>query len=1064
MTIRTNGYMVGPVNQEEIPTTGAAALRATWDGTTGPIRWLRDMNELSQAKTIRPWARTERFDAAGAADWMRQRGLADQFTFDRDYNVEELRILADRKQAELRRNDIIARAPGGFGAGAARLGTSLAASLVDPLNIASAFIPIVGEARYANMLRAAVGGAGRAGVRASRGVVEGLAGAAMLEPLNYAARSQEQADYRLSDAIGNVLFGSVFGAAVHVGGGAIVDTLAWRAGRDLYAPEVNATDAGVDIKVRPSAREQAAGPGAFGNAGQVKIGEAYQPVQWAVMDAADLAPSMAKADNQYRDRNRAASQAQVQQIAANLDFNLLADSPVMDFGAPTLAKDLAVIGGNGRLAAIQRAYEIGRGDLYREAVVDQARRFGVSPEQVKGMERPVLVRVLQGEVDVRKAAIASNEGGSMRMSALEQAKVDAERLGDLRAFELNEDGAVSVAKSQRAVRKWVEEQPATQRAALLSSDGQLSAEGMQRLRNAMLFRAYGDSPTLSRLIEAVDPGSRNVAAALLRVSTRVAEMRDAIAAGDRYNLDISGDLQAAVEKLAQIRATGQAVSEALAQGDMLADGLSPEARQILSFMGEHIRSSRAIADFLDRFMDGVDHAGNPRQAGLFGNGGPPERLALLQQAAANYVPSAAELVESAPAQVQAAAMRTAVVQAVQDQSINVEAVVGQDAAGMIEAAKLADLPDTKPLNDPQAAAVTDEQYLEVPTTEEAELAAAEQSVLDAEAELAETVADLQEAGILKSAADIPELEPLAPSVREEYLRIRQMAEGNKPGFDASVSSIAAYVGGDAVLPPLKSHKASVEKIVSELGGKATGIKDVLRATVMVDSIAQARDALAALRQTFEVVGPVRETLLAGKSTGADGYRDIKANVRIGEIVAEIQINTKAMIAAKDGLDFKGGPGHRLYEQIRAITRAAERENRELTPTEVSRVNALRAESKAVYDEAFAEASAAADPRAADAAAKSLAETLVPFRSTEAYGNRRGGEASKASANSRDSSTRTGTPSTSQKENLLPTADILAQLPEDLRQEALSAQSLTEDADRLAEIARRASACALRKPA
>ena len=53
-----------------------------------------------------------------------------------------------------------------------------------------------------------------------------------------------------------------------------------------------------------------------GNLSQVRIGEGYAPVQWAVMDAAELAPTLEKADNQYRDRNRAAAQAQVREIAA----------------------------------------------------------------------------------------------------------------------------------------------------------------------------------------------------------------------------------------------------------------------------------------------------------------------------------------------------------------------------------------------------------------------------------------------------------------------------------------------------------------------------------------------------------------------------------------------------------------------------------------------------------------------------------------------------------------------------------------------------------------------------
>lgn len=1064
MTIRTEGFFVAPTSQAEIPSAPAAGRRATWEGTTGPVRWLRDIGELSGARNVARGvnAGVRQYEPEAAADWMNQRGLEGQFKFDRPYNERELEILARRKSAELRRASILSRAEGG---GLTRFGVSLAASLVDPINIASGLIPFVGPARYARMLKAAGSAAGRAGVRAQVGAVEGLAGMALLEPLNYVARRQEQADYTLTDAMHNILMGAPFGAVLHVGGGALLDTVVSR--RSLAVPDVRQTETGVDIVPRQAPTIEAPAGQLWGRADQVKVGEAYVPTTWAVVDADQLAPTLQKAENQYRDRNRAAAQQQVREIAARLDFNLVAESPLMDFGAPTLSQGGDVIGGNGRLAAIQMAYGGERGALYRDALIDRARQFGVSPEAVKAIAKPILVRLLRQDVDIRRAAAASNEGGAMRMSALEQAKVDAERLGDLRAFELNEDGQVSVAKSRDAVRHWVEEQPATQRAALLDSTGQLSAEGLQRLRNGMLFRAYGDSPTLARLIEAVDPGSRNVAAALLRIAPRMGELRAAIEAGDRFDLDLSKDLQAAVERLAQIRDSGQAVSEALAQGELLGAALSPEARQILAFMGEHLRSSRAMADFLGRYLEAVEAAGSPKQASLFGDATPPSRLALLQQAAGQYTPTAAELIEMAPRENQLAAMKAAVVQAAQGEPIQVEAIIASDTAGLVRAAERASDPDAQPLADPRAVEAIEEQANELPGNEEAELAVAEKELAEAEEALNDTVEDLQAAGILKSeqlAGADEHVRKLPSATQRTYLQMRETATAAKATYDVAVQSIAARVGGEAVTPPLKSTKASVEKIQTELGGVAADMKDLIRATVMVDSIEQARDALAAAEQVFEIVGKPRRTLLEGKSSDPSGYRDIKLNFRVGGIVGELQINTRANIKAKDGLDFKGGPGHTLYEQIRSIERRALAEDRDLTKAEAAEKVRLQAESRQLYEGSFAESRAAVDPRLTDTSAQnSASETLTPFRWAEEVGNRRGGSTSKARASSSGlaSSTRTGTPSTSKNENLLPMDDILAQLPPDLQAEALAVQQFTEEADRLAEVARRASVCALR---
>ena len=136
-----------------------------------------------------------------------------------------LQVLIDRRLDENRRAEVLSRAAPGFGTGALRLGAGLVASLFDPINVASAFIPIVGEARYARMLGQAAGGLGRAGVRAGVGAVEGAAGAALVEPLVYGLRRDLQDDYSMADSLANIAFGAVGGGILHAGGGAARDVL-----------------------------------------------------------------------------------------------------------------------------------------------------------------------------------------------------------------------------------------------------------------------------------------------------------------------------------------------------------------------------------------------------------------------------------------------------------------------------------------------------------------------------------------------------------------------------------------------------------------------------------------------------------------------------------------------------------------------------------------------------------------------------------------------------------------------------------------------------------------------
>ncbi len=143
----------------------------------------------------------------------------------------------------------------------------------------------------------------------------------------------------------------------------------------------------------------------------------------------------------------------------------------------------------------------------------------------------MLVRVLREDVDIKQAAIISNEGGAARMSALEQAGVDAERLKDFRGFDIPESGDLNTAGNRGAIKQWVGQFPVNQQSALLTSEGYLSKEGLTRLRNAILYRAYGDSPILKRLVESTDDASANLSTALIRSAGVIADARARIAEG-----------------------------------------------------------------------------------------------------------------------------------------------------------------------------------------------------------------------------------------------------------------------------------------------------------------------------------------------------------------------------------------------------------------------------------------------------------------------------------------------------------------------------------------------------
>lgn len=151
-------------------------------------------------------------------------GVSGELSFDGDTPEAVAIEKHNLKRQELERRQVFARSQGGVGETAAQLAAGVVVSAADPLNLASAFIPVVGPTRSALWLaRAGTSPAGRALARARIGAIEGAAGAAVLEPIVYGVAQQEQADYGMADTLLNLTFGTVLGGGLHVVGGAISD-------------------------------------------------------------------------------------------------------------------------------------------------------------------------------------------------------------------------------------------------------------------------------------------------------------------------------------------------------------------------------------------------------------------------------------------------------------------------------------------------------------------------------------------------------------------------------------------------------------------------------------------------------------------------------------------------------------------------------------------------------------------------------------------------------------------------------------------------------------------------
>lgn len=367
--------------------------------------------------------------------------------------------------------------------------------------------------------------------------------------------------------------------------------------------------------------------------------------QYALMDSADLVTSHDESlrpnslypqELQPRDRSRSASELQVSSIVQKLDPARLGLSADAATGAPIVGADGLVESGNARTIALKRVYQANgqKAEDYKAWLRENASQFGLTPEAVDGLAKPVLVRLRQTPVNRAEFARQANASTVQRMSPSEQALSDSKRLASLEG--LNPDDAGDFATSYDFIRQFMAMLPITEQSDMVESDGRLSTFGYRRIQNAVLAKAYGDSPTLRRMTESMDDNLRNVTKALVRVAPTIAASRERMQAGTMYEADIAPDLLAAVEGLSALKEKGWSVADELGQGDLTGAKYSPEAAQLLTLLADNIRSPRRIAEFVQRYYEALEAAGDPSQGSIFGDTDTaPARADLLKSAQGN---------------------------------------------------------------------------------------------------------------------------------------------------------------------------------------------------------------------------------------------------------------------------------------------------------------------------------------------------------------------------------------------------------------------------------------------
>lgn len=188
---------------------------------------------------------------------------------------------------------------------------------------------------------------------------------------------------------------------------------------------------------------------------------------------------------------------------------------------------------------------------------------------------------------------------------------------------------------------------------------------------------------------------------------------------------------------------------------------------------------------------------------------------------------------------------------------------------------------------------------------------------------------------------------LPAGTRQELVDIYDKAAASKDEFDAKNIAIAKEVGGKAAIVPLKGSTRAVDKIIGDYDGDPSQIKDLLRTTIEIEDPSEVDNVLAKLGENYQIEEKGFRNLLkeGTDSLGGSGYRDMKMNVKINGVYAEVQVNFPEMLKAKEQM-------HGHYEQISEILRSASKTKGIMSKEDNDRIASLNQEMKDVYDSAW----------------------------------------------------------------------------------------------------------------
>jgi len=257
-----------------------------------------------------------------------------------------------------------------------------------------------------------------------------------------------------------------------------------------------------------------------------------------------------------------AEQHKVERNAENLEPSFVVNTnPDALNGPPIITPEGHVLGGNSRAMSMQLAYRQGgeRARALRQHLEDNAHHFGFSPEDVRGMVNPILVREVSPEdrspANMKRLVRQYNEGMTQGMdpkalSVALSSKLDDSHIHNLASQMEAGESLAEFLDSPRS-RAFVE---ALDRAGVIDErnanaykekSGRLNADGRRLVERALVGKVVGDADLLHRLPESIITG----------LARAVPSLYQAEGSGASYN--IRAPLKAALDGYATMHARGR---------------------------------------------------------------------------------------------------------------------------------------------------------------------------------------------------------------------------------------------------------------------------------------------------------------------------------------------------------------------------------------------------------------------------------------------------------------------------------------------------------------------------